>query len=538
MLHTIGYGLIKGNCRRAVFLCGLDAKAVCCSICYDYKGINEEYRQEKWVVEQLPVGTVVPGQKGRHEIQGVIGRGGMGVVYRARRQEDGTSWALKEQRPAEVHTPEEEAESRQLFQHEAQLVLRLRHPNIVAGEELFVWQGRFYFVMEFVNGETLERRLREANAPAFEQDALRWTIQMARVLSYLHSQQPPIIYRDLKPANVMLSPEGVIKFIDFGVARTHKRGKTKDTIAIGTLGYAPPEQYGKDQTDARSDIYTLGATLFHLLANLPPRPLHTPKPGEIQALNPSVQSSTEQVVIRAMQQDRQQRFASAAEMEQAMQACLPQPLPEVSVPSSLDQDAMDKTQRTAVPYVPPRARVQPAVVGSHQAYPPAYNQPTSVAGGGGAAQLRFCPTCGLVNKPTARFCASCGAALSSDSLLVPSVPPPIQASPPPLRPARLIVMTQCGSWEFPLRTLPCRIGRRDPSQNHYPELDLAEHDRGHASRRHAVVERRGDQYVLTDLGSINGTTLNNVPLPPHRPHPLHAGDRIRVGDVELRFEWV
>lgn len=98
--------------------------------------------------------------------------------------------------------------------------------------------------------------------------------------------------------------------------------------------------------------------------------------------------------------------------------------------------------------------------------------------------------------------------------------------------------TPRGAWEYPLLTLPVRIGRRDPSQNHYPELDLADYDRGHASRRHAVIERRGDQYVLTDVGSVNGTLLNRMPLPPHRPHPLRANDRIQIGDVELRFEWM
>ena len=102
---------------------------------------------------------------------------------------------------------------------------------------------------------------------------------MARVLAYLHTRQPPIIYRDLKPENVILTPEGIIKFIDFGVARTYKARKAKDTVAIGTYGYAPPEQYGKGQTDARSDIYTLGATLYHLLTNLGPVPLRTPGAG-------------------------------------------------------------------------------------------------------------------------------------------------------------------------------------------------------------------------------------------------------------------
>jgi serine/threonine protein kinase len=505
--------------------------------------------QEDYVVDQLPVGTVVVGQHGQYEILSVVGRGGMGVVYRVRRSTDGSIWALKEQRSAEPLKPEEIAESRQLFEQEAQMVLRLNHPNAVRGLELFEWQGRQYFVMEFINGETLEKRLREANAPAFEQDALRWTIQMARVLSYLHSQQPPIIYRDLKPANVIMTPEGTIKFIDFGVARTHKQGKAKDTVAIGTFGYAPPEQYGKGQTDARSDIYTLGATLYHLLTNLPPRPLYTPKPGEIQAINPPVQARTEQIVIRAMQQDRELRFASAVEMEQAMQACLTQPMPELNAQLGMPQPSvdLDATQRTAVPVVPSRARVQPApAVGPTTRQPG--TAPTAQPGGNG--QQIFCLNCGRGNKSTARFCAGCGSPLQQAMPVVNTPTPmpvaqpvrPVIPSPLPqvsmLPPARFIVTTPRGGWEFLLETLPCRIGRRDPSQNHYPELDLADYDRGHASRRHAVIERRGDQYVLTDVGSVNGTILNGMTLPPHRPQPLQENDRIKIGDVELRFEWM
>jgi serine/threonine protein kinase len=501
------------------------------------------------VVDQLPVGTVAIGQHGQYEILGVVGRGGMGVVYRVRRLSDGSIWALKEQRSAEVLKAEEIAESRQLFQQEAEMVLRLNHPNAVRGLELFEWQGRQYVVMEFVNGETLEKRLREANAPAFEQDALRWTIQMARVLSYLHNQTPPIIYRDLKPANVILTPEGSIKFIDFGVARTYKERKAKDTVAIGTFGYAPPEQYGKGQTDARSDIYTLGATLYHLLTNLPPRPLYTPKPGEIQAINPPVQPRTEQIVIRAMQQDREKRFPSAQEMEQAMQACLPQPLPDLDLRTSVGPADLDATQRTAAPVVPPRARAQalPAIG------PTTRNPQPAAPSNGAVGGQSFCGNCGRGNKATARFCAACGASIEQAAPVVVTSQPvavspaqpvrsPVAPAPAPraptLPPARFMITTPRGAWEFPLMTLPCRIGRRDPSQNHYPELDLADYDRGHASRRHAVIERRGDQYVLTDVGSVNGTILNGVTLPAHRPQPLQANDRIKIGDVELRFEWI
>ncbi len=484
--------------------------------------------------DQLANGITVEGRRGRYEVLNVVGRGGMGVVYRARRHNDGSVWAVKELRPDTAVSASELADNRRLFEHEAQLILRLQHPNIVGGEELFEWQGRLYLVMEFVAGETLEKRLRDANAPAFEGDALRWAIQMARVFAHLHNQQPPIIYRDLKPSNVMLVPDGTVKFVDFGVARTHKYGKSKDTVAIGTLGYAPPEQYGKDQTDARSDIYTLGATLYHLLTNVPPRPLYTPKPGEITAFNPSVQPRTEQVVIKALQQERAQRFPSATAMEQAMQACLGTPVPNVTPVPAATVPAMpdDATVRGAYPdrTVPQMSPVRPRPA---RIAPPVNNVPTNGTGDG---PPHFCPTCGFGNKNGARFCVNCGTTLPAAAPAATTLPPvvPVRSHPP--RSAQLRVHTPRRSWDHLLQVLPCNIGRRDPAQNHYPELDLAEDDSGHASRRHALIDRRNGQLVLVDTGSVNGTLLNGAKIPAHRPQPLRNGDRIRIGDVEMRFE--
>lgn len=501
------------------------------------------------MVDQLPQGMVVEGQQAQYEIIGLVGRGGMGVVYRSRRLQDQALIALKEMRPAEAGKPEDLQESRMLFGQEAELLLSLKHPNIVGAYEIFEWRGRPYFAMEFVNGVTLEKRLRDANAPAFEQDALAWGVQMARVLQYLHTRQPPIIYRDLKPGNVILTPEATIKFIDFGVARKFKGSKSKDTVAIGTYGYAPPEQYGKGETDARSDVYTLGATLYHLLTNLGPVPLRTPAPGSIHEHNPSVKPQTEQVIIKAMQQDRNARFQSAAEMEAAMQACLAVPVPGASppveqpIPLAAPALAPDTTQRTSTPIVPPRARrpvqsAQPVAVAPVRTRDVVTAPAPTVADG----PAIFCPNCGRANKPNARFCTACGTTLPPPAPAVAprTVTPPAQprVAPPTAPAARFRVTTPRGSWEFPLTTLPCRIGRRDPSQSHYPELDLADYDRGHASRRHAVIERRGMQYVLTDVGSVNGTLLNGMRVPPHRPQPLRAGDNIRIGDVEMRFEWV
>ena len=129
-----------------------------------------------------------------------------------------------------------------------------------------------------------------------------------------------------------------------------------------------------------------------------------------------------------------------------------------------------------------------------------------------------CSRCGRVNKPGARFCSGCGTPIS----------------PPD---ARLLITSPRGSWEQKLDRIPLRIGRRDPRQNHYPELDLAEHDRGIASRNHAVINRDGDYYMITDVGSTNGTLLNGAAMPPRQPQRLNQGDRIKIGEVEMEFRY-
>src|SRR6266508_4697782 len=286
--------------------------------------------------ELLAPDTIVPGMRGQYKILGLIGRGGMGAVYRARRMSDGAIWALKEMR-AQADAPAGEAEeNRRLFVQEAELLESLHYPNLPVVADRFEYQGRPTMVMEFVPGQTLEDRMREANAPLLEQQVVSYGIQITRVLHYLHTRQPPIIYRDLKPSNIMLTPDGVLKLIDFGVARTYKVRKSKDTVAMGSAGYAPPEQYGKGQTDARSDVYALGATLLHLLTNMPPIPLETPTPGSIRKLNPSVDDQTEAVIIRAMALDPNTRFRDVADLEQALMR-------------RLDAPYVDPTARAAAP---------------------------------------------------------------------------------------------------------------------------------------------------------------------------------------------
>jgi serine/threonine protein kinase len=270
---------------------------------------------------------------------------------------------------------------------------------------------------------------------------------------------------------------------------------------MGSAGYAPPEQYGKGQTDARSDVYALGATLLHLLTNLPPVPLQQPQPGLISKLNPSVDARTEATIIKAMSLQREQRFASCAEMEQALLRCFDSPY--VDPTAGAAAPAAGPTPPPAKPTPPPPAK--PPVAPARPPTPTDDGTP--------------CARCGRVNKGRARFCAGCGAPLSE-----------------PPKP-RLLITSPHRSWELPIDRLPVRIGRRDPRQNHYPELDLAEHDRGIASRHHATIQRDGDFYTLTDLGSTNGTMLNSHLIIPRVPQRLTQGDRIKIGEVEIEFRW-
>jgi hypothetical protein len=458
--------------------------------------------------ELLAPNTVIRGLADTYTIINLIGRGGMGAVYRARRAADNTIWALKEMRPQVPLPPDEEQENRRLFLQEASLLQQLDHPNLPVVADLFENADRPTMVMEFVPGKTLEDRMHEANAPLLEQQVVGYGIQLCRVLHYLHRCDPPIIYRDLKPSNIMLTPEGVLKLIDFGVARTHKKGKSKDTVAMGSAGYAPPEQYGKGQTDARSDVYALGATLLHLLTNLPPVPLQTPQPGSIRRINPSVSERTEAVIIKAMDLVREQRFSGCDAFEAALHKCLTAPFVDVASTAARPIATPPPPTPAPPPVAAPVAQPAPAPL-------PVQPIPVPIAAENGPP----CVRCGRVNKARARFCAGCGAPLTE---------PPV---------ARLLVSSPYRRWELKLDKAVTRIGRRDPRQAHYPELDLAEHDRGIASRNHATIQRDGDYYTLTDLGSTNGTLLNGSLVPARIPQRLRQGDRIKVGEVEMEFRW-
>ncbi len=266
----------------------------------------------------LTPGTVL---QGRYQIVTQIGGGGMGVVYLAEDNRlPGRRCAIKEASPEKL-APQDRPWAIQNFQQEAQILARLHHPGLTAVTDFFAEGGKLYLVMEFIEGETLEKRLARMPGGRLSLDeALNIIQQLCNVLLFLHSQNPPVVFRDLKPANVMITPQGEVKLIDFGIARFFKTGQAQDTMNLGTPGYAAPEQYGGlGQTDPRSDIYSLGALLLRLVTGYDPiraaTPFPLPAPGSlVRGLPPQV----EEAIVRATQLQPHLRYPSVQEFCQAL----------------------------------------------------------------------------------------------------------------------------------------------------------------------------------------------------------------------------
>lgn len=279
----------------------------------------------------LPAGTIL---HARYRIEQKVGGGGMAVVYRAVDLQTGAVWAIKEMRP-QPGSMTDLNEAKTQFEQEAKLLSALDHPNLPKVVAYFEENGRAYLVMEFIDGQTLERHQAQMGGIVPEETVAGWAIQLCDVLSYLHGRNPPIIFRDIKPSNIMLSRAGIIKLIDFGIARTYKSGKQRDTTAMGSENYAPMEQWGKGQTDARSDVYALGATMYHLLTGQPPRAAYLPVPLDKPCLlNPNISVEIEHVVLRAMAKEPEDRYQTATQFGSALRSVWPG-APQPGVPPSI-----------------------------------------------------------------------------------------------------------------------------------------------------------------------------------------------------------
>ena len=301
---------------------------------------------------------LTPGQilRERYRIDELLGQGGFGAVYRA--------WDLSLDGPVALKESLETSPAAQKqFELEARLLFKLRHPNLPRVTDHFSLpdQGQ-YLVMDYVEGQDLDDLLDSSGRPLPPDQVLPWILQVCDALAYLHAQNPPIIHRDIKPANIRITPQGQAVLVDFGIAKLFDPAQRTTTGARAvTLNYSPPEQFGMGATDARSDVYALGATLYHILTGQPPAPAVdllagvSPPARPAHQTNPLVPAHISQAIEVAMRPNRSERWASVAELRAALAAAGPA-IVQITPPAIAPAAGYVAPQSDA----PPAAASQPA----------------------------------------------------------------------------------------------------------------------------------------------------------------------------------
>ena len=296
----------------------------------------------------------------RYLIGGPIGQGGMGAVYRA---EDtllsGRICAVKEITPDPDAGDDSLTQLQDQFRREASVLARLDHPNLPKVSDYFTQNGREYLVMDYVPGHNLRELVDKALADGGfleETTVLDWARQLCDAISFLHSQDPPVLHRDIKPSNIKVTPSGLLKLVDFGLVKLLTTDEARTATVVqgqGTAAYTPLEQYGGDDThtDTRTDVYALGATLYHLLAGRPPatarerflRPSALVPPRE---LNPRISPGVERAILQALELHPAARPATIDDLARALDRAQ---LPSSLAPLILTPDEIRVTWKRNAP---------------------------------------------------------------------------------------------------------------------------------------------------------------------------------------------
>jgi serine/threonine-protein kinase len=251
--------------------------------------------------------------QGRYEIIGLIGEGGMGEVYKAHDVRLHNRICVVKRLRNDFYKDEDRQKAQVFFQREIAVLSQLQHPNIVHILDYFIEASDYYLVMEYIDGPgNLYNILQERGQPFDEEQVLNWAVEICDVLEYLHGQHPAIIYRDLKPSNIMIDTKMRVKLVDFGIARRFEDNVENTHVVSG--GYSPPEQYW-GAAHPQSDIYSLGATMYFLLTGKDPEALTT---SSAKNINPLVSDYTDSLIQKATAQDPAQRFLNAQEVRESI----------------------------------------------------------------------------------------------------------------------------------------------------------------------------------------------------------------------------
>lgn len=435
-------------------------------------------------------GDIITGKADSYQIIERIGAGGMGAAFRAKATGTG-DWVVVKQLlgPQAIGREFDYEYQKKSFRREAQILMANRNPGIVRGFELIeADEDELFFVMEAINGRDLGQELEEyrrANneQPFGEEIVIPIGIETCNVIHYLHSLPGQIIYRDLKPENILWdSVHQQIRLIDFGTARFAEKTR-KVTVNLGTEGYAPPELYDRNaDVDFRSDVFTIGATLYHLLTGEPWEDPRYPTPSHFRGYEPIISHELRQIVLRAMARQPRERYPTAAAMKADLEALLPGEDEEAPITAPL----------------PARPRNYYPILSC------------------------FCTKCGNTPRSdTAIYCNRCGR----NGGLFHAVVLKVMPSNPAISPMELF-----------LQGNKSLLGRTDPESGIFPDVDLARFDDGQfVSRRHAIIERKGTEFFLKALQTVNPSKVDGFEVSSNTTVKLNPGARLELADLVANF---
>jgi serine/threonine-protein kinase len=496
--------------------------------------MSDSKKSKSAPVHQLEPGTLL---LDRYSIVTRVGGGGMGSVYQARDKRLADRLCAVKEMIEMFADQNQRAKAVEDFKREAEVLAQLDHPSIPTVFDYFIEGGRYYLVMRWIGGGDLAEQMRLHGGLVDEPSVVKWAIQICDVLHYIHSQKPPIIYRDLKPANLMLDDKnGRVMLVDFGIARV-VRPTEKGVTAIGTMGYAPPELFA-GKVEPRSDVYSLGATVFHMLTGSDPQdnPLlifdfsKNPRPRQI---NPAISAEMERILIKAVAHKPEDRHSSALELMRELE----QHRARIDPRAKGSRHSAIRSLTPAPPPLQPRAPLaldRPPVVQAPVApAPPLASAPVP--------EWVFCGHCGEKIGAEDVYCAHCGERQPNAGGA--PAEPPYAGKPVAGRiTAQLVVVgTDDIVKPFVIDKQSVLLGRTDPHTGIFPEIDLTMYDpETKVSRRHARIYRQGEQFLIEDLGSVNGTIINSVNggsirLNTKSARVLTAGDEVKLGGTTLKF---
>lgn len=417
------------------------------------------------------------GKLNSYQILETLGQGTYGITFRAITPE-GEFRTAKEFFDTGSTTPQDVAYQEACFRREAQILMANRSPHIVFGYELIDDQQGLFFVMEWIQGDTLRKHFTQhltanSNQPFPQEVVVPIGIALCEAIDYLHKLPGQIIYRDLKPENVMWDAANKrVRLIDFGTARFSARSK-KVTQGLGTQGYAPPELYAsRGEVTFSADVYTIGATLYELLTGETPPEFMTPV--NFRGYDAKISPALQKTILKALQQRPEARFQTAAAMGEAL-------LASGAVPASPEPPLEGKLKNP-----------HPALA-------------------------CLCQKCGATPKgQEAVYCPRCGDMYSVVMLRVFS-----KTGAPVL---------------LYLNKEEAMLGREDPERRLFPDIDLKKFDSGrHVSRSHAKIQRKGGKFYLTALQTTNPTRLNGYLVSPGATVEIENEARLELADLVANF---